>query len=51
MTAQGLTTFLQERSKNPDLVVRDVNWASAYHMNARLAAKYRVQRIFLVGKF
>src|SRR5580658_4923086 len=32
-----------------DIVIRSVVWASAYSMNARLADRYRVGPVFLIG--
>jgi 2-polyprenyl-6-methoxyphenol hydroxylase-like FAD-dependent oxidoreductase len=49
LSAAGLTAFLAERTGREDLVVRSVAWASAYSMNARIAERYRVGRVFLVG--
>ena len=49
MAPAGIQTFLDERVPGRGLVVRDVAWASAYEMNARLADTYRAGRVFLVG--
>ncbi|MGU3361525.1 FAD-dependent oxidoreductase [Methylobacterium sp. M6A4_1b] len=49
LSAEGLTALLRERTGRDDLRVRSVAWASAYRMNARLADRYRVGRVFLVG--
>jgi 2-polyprenyl-6-methoxyphenol hydroxylase-like FAD-dependent oxidoreductase len=49
LTADGLTRLLEDRTGRSDIVVRDVAWASAFLMNARLADRYRIRRIFLVG--
>ncbi|HTV86015.1 MAG TPA: FAD-dependent oxidoreductase [Dyella sp.] len=49
LSAGGLTTMLGDRAGRDDLQVRSVSWASAFHMNARLADRYRVQNAFLVG--
>ncbi|MET0547981.1 MAG: FAD-dependent oxidoreductase [Xanthomonas sp.] len=49
LSAAGLTAMLHARTGRGDLVVEDVCWASAYRMNARLADRYRVGRVFLVG--
>jgi len=49
LSAEGLTTLLAARTGRNDLLVHDVSWASAFHMNARLADSYRVGRVFLVG--
>jgi hypothetical protein len=37
------------RTGRADIRVRSVSWASAFQMNARLADRYRVGRVFLVG--
>ncbi|HXC55963.1 MAG TPA: FAD-dependent oxidoreductase [Rhizomicrobium sp.] len=49
LSPAGLTALLAARSGRKDIVVRAVSWASAFHMNARLAARYRVGRVFLAG--
>ncbi|HEY4125191.1 MAG TPA: FAD-dependent monooxygenase, partial [Rhizomicrobium sp.] len=41
--------MIAERTGRTDIVVRAVSWASAFHMNARLADHYRADRVFLVG--
>jgi 2-polyprenyl-6-methoxyphenol hydroxylase-like FAD-dependent oxidoreductase len=48
LTAQGLTALVSERTGR-DIAIRSVAWASAYSMNARLADRYRVGRVFLAG--
>jgi 2-polyprenyl-6-methoxyphenol hydroxylase-like FAD-dependent oxidoreductase len=48
LTAEGLTQLVAERT-GLDITIRSVTWASAYSMNARLAARYRVGRMFLAG--
>ncbi len=48
-SAAGLTALLAERTGRKDIVVRSVAWASAYNMNARIADRYRVGRVFLAG--
>ncbi|HVI97610.1 MAG TPA: FAD-dependent monooxygenase [Sphingomonas sp.] len=45
----GLQAFIDERLATPSLTVRAVAWASAYSMNARLADRYRIGRVFLAG--
>ena len=37
------------RTGRDDIRVQSVSWASAFNMNARLADRYRVGRVFLVG--
>jgi 2-polyprenyl-6-methoxyphenol hydroxylase-like FAD-dependent oxidoreductase len=49
LSAAGLTAFIAERTGRSDVAVHSVSWASAYQMNARLADRYRVGRIFLAG--
>jgi 2-polyprenyl-6-methoxyphenol hydroxylase-like FAD-dependent oxidoreductase len=49
LSAEGLTALLAERTGRDDLLVHAVSWASAFHMNARLADRYRVGRVFLAG--
>ncbi|HTV18132.1 MAG TPA: FAD-dependent oxidoreductase [Polyangiaceae bacterium] len=49
LSAEGLTAMLAERTGRSDLRVEAVAWASAYHMNARLADRYRVGRVLLMG--
>jgi 2-polyprenyl-6-methoxyphenol hydroxylase-like FAD-dependent oxidoreductase len=48
LTPAGLTALVAERTSR-DIVIRSVSWASAYAMNARLADRYRVGRVFLAG--
>ncbi|OHV24745.1 FAD-binding protein [Rhizobium sp. RMa-01] len=49
LSAAGLTELVAERTGRDDIHVRSVSWASAFHMNARLADRYRLGRVFLVG--
>lgn len=49
LTANGLTEMVAERTGRNDIRVSSVSWASAYQMNARLAERYRVGRVFLAG--
>jgi len=49
LTAQGLGEMVVARTGRTDIVVSEVIWASAYSMNARLAERYQVGRIILVG--
>lgn len=49
LTPEGLTTFVRERSGVDGLAIDSVTWASAYAMSARLADRYRVGDVFLVG--
>jgi 2-polyprenyl-6-methoxyphenol hydroxylase-like FAD-dependent oxidoreductase len=49
LTAAGLTAMVAERTGRDDIRVQSVHWASAYSMNARLADRYRLSRVFLIG--
>lgn len=49
LSAGGLTAMIVERTGRTDIRIENVSWASAYSMNARLADRYRVGRVFLVG--
>jgi 2-polyprenyl-6-methoxyphenol hydroxylase-like FAD-dependent oxidoreductase len=49
LSAEGLSRLIAERTQRSDLTLREVKWASAYNMNARLADRYRVDRVFLAG--
>ncbi|PCK85349.1 2-polyprenyl-6-methoxyphenol hydroxylase [Rhizobium sophoriradicis] len=49
LSAAGLTALISERTGRDDIVVQSVSWASAFNMNARLADRYRLGRVFLVG--
>jgi len=49
LSADALSALVAERSGRDDILVRSVSWASAFNMNARLADRYRVGRVFLVG--
>ena len=46
---ETLQTFIDTRIANSGMTVRRVIWGSAYNMNARLADRYRVGRVFLMG--
>ena len=48
-SAEGLTAIIAQRTGRHDIHVHAVSWASAYSMNARLADRYRVGRVLLVG--
>ncbi|WP_431256782.1 FAD-dependent oxidoreductase [Roseateles chitinivorans] len=45
----GLNALVRDRAGRDDIRIESVSWASAYNMNARLADRYRVGRVFLVG--
>ncbi len=49
LSIDALNAMVAERSGRDDIHVRSVSWASAYTMSARLADRYRVDRIFLIG--
>jgi 2-polyprenyl-6-methoxyphenol hydroxylase-like FAD-dependent oxidoreductase len=49
LSAEGLSTMVAERTGRDDICIQSVFWASTFHMNARLADRYRVGRVFLVG--
>ncbi|HZW17785.1 MAG TPA: FAD-dependent oxidoreductase [Luteimonas sp.] len=49
LSASGLTGMVVARTGRDDIRIHSVAWASAYSMNARLADRYRVGRVLLVG--
>jgi len=49
LSSAGLAAMVRERTGRDDLRIGTVYWASAYHMNARLAERYRDNRVFLAG--
>jgi 2-polyprenyl-6-methoxyphenol hydroxylase-like FAD-dependent oxidoreductase len=49
LSAEGLTALFHERTGRDNVVIREVSWASAFEMNARLADTYQVGRVFLAG--
>jgi len=49
LSADGLEKLIVERTGRNEVKVLDVSWASAYAMNARLADRYRVGRVLLMG--
>jgi hypothetical protein len=49
LSAEGLNMLILERTHREDILINSVSWASAFHMNARLADHYRVGRVFLAG--
>lgn len=49
LEAADLTQMTIERTGRTDIVVTEVRWASAFNMNARLADRYQVGRVFLIG--
>ena len=49
LSATGLAVMVALRTGRSDIGVKSVSWASVYSMNARLAERYRVGRVFLAG--
>jgi len=49
VSAGALSAFIAVRTGRSDIRVDAVSWASTYNMNARLADRYRVGRVFLAG--
>src|SRR6185436_3854672 len=49
LSAAGLAAMIAARTRRDDVRVEAVSWASAYSMNARLADRYQVGRVFLAG--
>jgi 2-polyprenyl-6-methoxyphenol hydroxylase-like FAD-dependent oxidoreductase len=49
LSAEGLSSMVAERTGRDDIRIQLVHWASAYKMNARLADRYRIGRVFLIG--
>src|SRR5262249_27772150 len=49
LSADGLSAMVAECTGRDDIRIESVLWASAYNMNARLADRYRLRRVFLVG--
>jgi 2-polyprenyl-6-methoxyphenol hydroxylase-like FAD-dependent oxidoreductase len=49
LSAAGLSAMVAERAGRDDIRIEAVSWASAYRMNARLADRYRLGRVFLAG--
>jgi 2-polyprenyl-6-methoxyphenol hydroxylase-like FAD-dependent oxidoreductase len=49
LSASGLQALAAERTGRTDIHIQSVSWSSAYNMNARLADRYRVGRVFLIG--
>ncbi|MGJ7610037.1 MULTISPECIES: FAD-dependent oxidoreductase [unclassified Variovorax] len=47
--AQGLNAMVAARTGRDDIRIHSVSWASAFHVNARLADRYRDGRVLLVG--
>lgn len=49
LSADGLARMIAERTGRIDIDIQSVAWASAYAMNARLADRYKVGRVLLIG--
>jgi 2-polyprenyl-6-methoxyphenol hydroxylase-like FAD-dependent oxidoreductase len=49
LSMNGLTAMVTRRTGRNDIRIRAVSWVSAYNMHARLADRFRVGRVFLVG--
>lgn len=49
LSAAGLQAFVRARTGRAGIGIAAVTWASAFTMNARLAARYRAGRVFLAG--
>jgi 2-polyprenyl-6-methoxyphenol hydroxylase-like FAD-dependent oxidoreductase len=49
LSAAGLSSMVAERTGRDDIRIQSVLWASAYNMNARLADRYQIGRVFLIG--
>ncbi|NTJ65528.1 FAD-dependent oxidoreductase [Agrobacterium rhizogenes] len=49
LSAEGLEAMVAERTRRGDIHIQSVSWSSAYSMNARLADRYSVGRVFLIG--
>lgn len=49
LSAPGLNTLVAERTGHDAIRIESVAWASAYTLHARLADRYRVGNVFLVG--
>jgi 2-polyprenyl-6-methoxyphenol hydroxylase-like FAD-dependent oxidoreductase len=49
LSAEELERMIAERTGRSDIKILAVSWASTYAMNARLAERYRVGRVFLIG--
>jgi 2-polyprenyl-6-methoxyphenol hydroxylase-like FAD-dependent oxidoreductase len=49
LSVAGIAAMILRRTRRDDIRLHAVSWASVYSMNARLADRYRVARIFLAG--
>src|SRR5208282_524811 len=49
LSPAAMTEWAAARTGRKDIVIREVLWGSAFHMNARMADKYQVGRVFIAG--
>jgi 2-polyprenyl-6-methoxyphenol hydroxylase-like FAD-dependent oxidoreductase len=49
LSDEALRAIVAERTGRADIVIGDVFWRSSFRLNARLADRYRVGRVFLAG--
>ncbi|MEO4001900.1 FAD-dependent oxidoreductase [Mesorhizobium sp. CAU 1732] len=49
LSADGIERMIVERTARNVAKIQSVTWASAYSMNARLADRYQIGRVLLVG--
>jgi 2-polyprenyl-6-methoxyphenol hydroxylase-like FAD-dependent oxidoreductase len=49
VSVDGLAAMVATRTGRRDITISSVSWASVYGMNARLADRYQVGRVFLAG--
>src|SRR5262245_44208040 len=49
LSTEGLAAMVTRRTGRNDILVRAVSWVSADNMQARLADRFRVGRVFLAG--
>jgi 2-polyprenyl-6-methoxyphenol hydroxylase-like FAD-dependent oxidoreductase len=49
LSPAGLTALIETRTGRSNITVRSMSWSSVYAMNARLADRYRVGRVFIAG--
>lgn len=49
LSVKGIERMILERTARRDVNLQSMTWASTYSMNARLADRYRVGRVLLVG--
>src|SRR5215467_1243399 len=49
LSTEGLAAMVTKRTGRNDILIRRVTWVSDYSMHARLADRFRVGRVFLVG--